>query len=152
MSYIMSCIGSICLLGGSVLPIFWIERMGRRRTMLLGAWTCGICMGMIAATGAVSSVLPEPSNCIRLGRGCICAALSVLFRHWVSRCVSSATSSLHPLISDVIRWNSMYWLYASEIRSLRMRNRTSSSMCLAHWATNFLTVMVAPTGFTSLGW
>lgn len=57
-SYIMSCVGSVCLLIGSVLPILWIERGGRRMTMMLGAWTCGICMGMIAATGAVSKYYP----------------------------------------------------------------------------------------------
>lgn len=27
--------------------------------MMLGAWTCGICMGMIAATGAVSKHYPS---------------------------------------------------------------------------------------------
>ena len=59
MSYIMSCVGSVCFLIGSILPVLWIERMGRRRTMMMGAWTCGICMGMISATGAISKNYPS---------------------------------------------------------------------------------------------
>lgn len=51
-----------------------------------------------------------------------------------------------------VSWNSMNWLYSSEIGSLRMRNKTSAVQCLCHWATNFMTVMVAPTGIETLGW
>lgn len=61
MSFIMSCVGSICFLIGSILPVFYIERIGRRKTMMLGALLCGLCMGMIACTGAVGHFHPSRS-------------------------------------------------------------------------------------------
>ncbi|EEU37442.1 uncharacterized protein NECHADRAFT_86278 [Fusarium vanettenii 77-13-4] len=131
MSYIMSCVGSICFLVGSILPVLYIERIGRRKTMMLGAWTCGICMGMIACTGAIGRYYPARA----FATGWAGSAFVLLFQ-----------------FSFGIGWNSMNWLYASEIGSLRMRNKTAAVQCFCHWGTNFLTVMVAPTGFASLGW
>ncbi|CAG9946983.1 unnamed protein product [Clonostachys rosea f. rosea IK726] len=131
MAYIMSCIGSICFLIGSALPVLWVERAGRRKTMMLGAWTCGICMGMIAATGAVSKNYPSHA----FAAGWAGAAFVLAFQ-----------------FSFGIGWNSMNWLYSAEIGSLRMRNKTAATQCFLHWSTNFLTVMVAPTGFATLGW
>ncbi|MBE3041900.1 MFS transporter [Candidatus Bathyarchaeota archaeon] len=59
MSYVMSCVGSVCFLVGSAMPILYIERIGRRVTMMMGAATCGICMAMMACTGAVGEMHPE---------------------------------------------------------------------------------------------
>ncbi|CAG9984545.1 unnamed protein product [Clonostachys byssicola] len=129
-SFILSCVGSICFLLGSVLPIFYIERLGRRKTMMMGAVTCGLCMGMIACTGAVGANFPERA----IATGWAGAAFVLLFQFCFG-----------------IGWNSMNWLYSSEIGSLRMRNKTSATQCLFHWGTNFLTVMVAPSGFAYLG-
>ncbi|TDZ20178.1 Sugar transporter STL1 [Colletotrichum orbiculare MAFF 240422] len=131
LSYIMSCVGSVCFLVGSILPVFYIERIGRRKVMMLGASTCGICMGIIACTGAVSLYYPERASASSWAG----AAFILVFE-----------------FSFGTGWNSMNWLYSSEIGSLRMRNKTAATQCLCHWAMNFLTVMIAPTGFATLGW
>ena len=62
MSYIMSCVGSIFFLIGSIMPVLYIERMGRRGTIVMGAATCGICMAMIALTGGVSQAYPSRAS------------------------------------------------------------------------------------------
>ncbi|KAL0943078.1 hexose carrier protein [Colletotrichum truncatum] len=131
MSYIMSCVGAVCFLVGSILPVFYIERMGRRKTMMLGSWLCALCMGMIACMGAIGHYTPSKA----FATGWAGAAFVLLFQ-----------------FSFGVGWNSMCWLYSSEIGSLRMRNKSSAANCFCHWSTNFLTVMVAPTGFESLGW
>ncbi|KAJ6087520.1 hypothetical protein N7467_006434 [Penicillium canescens] len=51
-----------------------------------------------------------------------------------------------------IGWNSMCWLYGSEINSLRMRNKGAALQCMCNWATNFVSVMTTPVGFATIGW
>lgn len=59
LSYIMSCVASVCFLIGSILPVLYIERLGRRRTMIMGAYLCGGCMGIIGSCLAVAERYPK---------------------------------------------------------------------------------------------
>lgn len=76
MSYIMSCVGSVAFLVGSALPIAYIERIGRRRTMIFGSWLCGGCMLIIAITGAISEYYPGRSY----ASGWASAAFIIIFQ------------------------------------------------------------------------
>ncbi|KAK6385665.1 hypothetical protein LTS17_001235 [Exophiala oligosperma] len=49
MAFIMGGVGSIAMLVGTLLPILWIERAGRRKTLLISAWLEVFTMGGIAA-------------------------------------------------------------------------------------------------------
>ena len=62
LSYIMSCVGSVCFLIGSVLPILYIERMGRRKVMMMGAWLCASCMGLVACCVGLGTRYPESKS------------------------------------------------------------------------------------------
>ncbi|KAL3465588.1 general substrate transporter [Aspergillus heterothallicus] len=131
LSYIMSCVASIFFLIGSILPVFYIERMGRRRVMMMGACLCGSCMGVIACCVGVGENFPS----LKISAGWAATAFVFLFE-----------------FSFGVGWNSMCWLYGSEINSLRMRNKGAAVQCSCNWATNFLTVMVTPIGFATLSW
>lgn len=73
-AFILSGGNSICFLIGAILPIFvsgndvsqlptltpqFIERVGRRRTMLYGSTAVGLCMLGVAASVAVSTLHPD---------------------------------------------------------------------------------------------
>lgn len=49
-------------------------------------------------------------------------------------------------------WNSMSWLYGSEVASFRLRNKGSSTQNLCNWATAIVAVMTTPIGLQNIGW
>ncbi len=108
----------------SMLPYFFIERLGRRTVMIWPAAGCSLCMVIISATLAINTTV---SNWI-----------------FVAACF---------LFFDIFSWGILpvSWMYASEIMPLRTRNKGVAIGVGSHWLSNFVVVYVTPMAIRNLG-
>ncbi|KAJ5590572.1 sugar transporter STL1 [Penicillium hetheringtonii] len=122
--------GSICFWIGSILPIFFIERLGRRHVMLHGLFMTVIALaGLTVATAFAQYSAHQRAA----GFGALACLLVYQFCYGAS-------------------WAGVPWVHAPEINSLRMRNRGSAIASAAEWIGAFLVVEVTPSGVANLTW
>ncbi|KAJ9630344.1 hypothetical protein H2204_008409 [Knufia peltigerae] len=119
MAFIMGGVGSIAMLVGTLLPILWIERAGRRKTLLISAWLEVFTMGGIAA--AIGFGINHPEH--RESSGWAATAFILAFEFCFGLGV-----------------------YAPEVTSLRSRHKGNAVQSMGLWAGCFLIVMVSPVG------
>lgn len=112
---------------GSLVPTFFLDRMGRRAPMLLGAAGCAASMLLIA----VLTVLRE--------RGNDAAGVASIAFFFTYMGVFGATLNCIP------------WVYAAEVLPLRARAGGVALATSANWLFNFVVVMVAPSALQTLG-
>ncbi|KAG9955407.1 general substrate transporter, partial [Aureobasidium melanogenum] len=105
-------------------PYFYIDRLGRRWTVILSAIGCAACMAIIA--GAL--VNPTHTNSI------VAVAFMFLF-------MDCFTLGIFPVS----------WSYSAEIQPLRVRNKATAVGVFGHWMSNFVVVMVTPIGLSNIG-
>lgn len=128
---IAACNGTEYFLA-SLLPIFTIEKFGRRPYMLVGA--AGMSLSMIALT--VSNYYNEnaPLNSAAQQGGGVAAAVFLFvfntFFAW--------------------GWLGMTWLYPAEIVPLRIRAPANALSTSANWIFNFMVVMITPPAFANI--
>ncbi|KAJ7652045.1 general substrate transporter [Mycena polygramma] len=105
---------------------FTIERVGRRKLMLLGASGMGACMALLAG------LTSHPSNDTSIH-----AALAFVY-----------------LFSTffVTGFLGLAFLYSSEIAPLSVRTPITALSSTSTWLFNFVVVEATPTGFEQLGW
>ncbi|KAJ4344659.1 uncharacterized protein N0V89_012403 [Didymosphaeria variabile] len=104
-------------------PYFYIDRIGRRWSVMLSSAGCAICMAIIAgglSTNSFSSAA---------------AAVAFIFLY-----LDCFTSGILPVS----------WSYSSEIQPLRVRNKATAVGVFSHWISNFVVVMVTPIGLDSI--
>ncbi|KAH9909495.1 sugar transporter family protein [Xylariomycetidae sp. FL2044] len=104
--------------------VFLVERVGRRKLMLVGAAGQAITMAILAGTNALPH---NPSANI--------AAIVFLF-------VFNTFFA--------IGWLGMTWLYPAEIVPLRIRAPANALSTSANWIFNFLVVMITPIAFNNI--
>lgn len=122
---------NIMFMIGSILPSFALDRMGRRRTMILGCLGLGICMLMVSALLSQA----EPST----NRGQIFASTSIAFFF------------LYMLIFGM-SVNCVPWVYVPEILPLAARTRGAAIGTASGWLWNFSIVMITPVITNRLKW
>ncbi|KAK5074629.1 hypothetical protein LTR70_010218 [Exophiala xenobiotica] len=105
-------------------PYFYIDRIGRRWTVMLSSAGCAICMAIIA-------------GCL-LKENFSMAAAAVAFIFIYLDCF---TLGILPVS----------WLYSAEIQPLRVRNKSTAVGVFSHWSSNFVVVMVTPIGLNNIG-
>lgn len=105
-------------------PYFYIDRLGRRWTVILSSIGCAACMAIIA--GAL--VNPTHTNSI------VAVAFMFLF-------MDCFTLGILPVS----------WSYSAEIQPLRVRNKATAVGVFGHWMSNFVVVMVTPIGLSNIG-
>jgi MFS family permease len=105
-------------------PYFYIDRLGRRWTVILSSIGCAACMAVIA--GAL--VNPTHTNSI----------VAVAFMFFFMDCF---TLGILPVS----------WSYSAEIQPLRVRNKATAVGVFGHWMSNFVVVMVTPIGLANIG-
>ena len=103
---------------GSILPTFTLDRMGRRKTMMLGCGGLGVCMLMISA------LLSQADN---VSNGQTFASASVAFFF------------LYMLIFGM-SVNCVPWVYVPEILPLNARSQGTAIGISANWLWNFVVV------------
>ncbi|PGH15291.1 hypothetical protein AJ79_02456 [Helicocarpus griseus UAMH5409] len=108
----------------SWIPVFIVEKVGRRQLMLFGAVGMSLSMVVLAvATSFEGQTKP----------GIVAAVFLFVFNTFFA-----------------IGWLGMTWLYPAEIVPLRIRAPANALSTSANWAFNFMVVMVTPVSFTSI--
>lgn len=126
------CINTMFIVG-SILPSLALDRMGRRKTMMLGSFGLGVCMLMISA------LLSQAPVGETAGRARNVASASVAFFF------------LYMLIFGMSA-NCVPWVYVSEILPLGARTRGAAIGVSSNWLWNFTVVMITPVIINRLQW
>jgi MFS family permease len=105
-------------------PYFYIDKIGRRWTVMLSSAGCAACMAIIA-------------GCLLYDRYSMAAA-AVAFMFIYLDCF---TLGILPVS----------WSYSAEIQPLRVRNKATAVGVFSHWLSNFVVVMVTPIGLDNIG-
>ncbi|KAF7729905.1 hypothetical protein EC973_003639 [Apophysomyces ossiformis] len=127
MAMLMAGVDSIVYLLGSLLPIYFVERVGRRKIMLwglVGQTITLVCIGGCQKAGYDG--YPYGS------KGA--AAFTMLYNF-----VFGAS------------WLGMAWLYPAEIFSTGLRAKGNSFSTAANWLGNFIVAEIAPVLFQYIG-
>ncbi|KAK4615766.1 MFS-type transporter oryC [Fulvia fulva] len=104
-------------------PYFYIDRIGRRWTVIYSSIGCAVCMAVIAGCLLSSSYST--------------AAVAVAFMFLYLDCF---TLGILPVS----------WSYSAEIQPLRVRNKATAVGVFSHWMSNFVVVMVTPIGLDNI--
>ncbi|KAG0165929.1 hypothetical protein DFQ28_006538 [Apophysomyces sp. BC1034] len=124
MKMLMAGVDSIVYLLGSFLPIYFVEKVGRRKIMLWGLVFQVITLVLIGGCQKASQDNPGGSG----GNGAV--AFTMLYNF-----VFGAS------------WLGMAWLYPAEIFSTALRAKGNSFSTAANWLGNFIVAMIAPIMF-----
>ncbi|KAL5342750.1 general substrate transporter [Aspergillus crustosus] len=123
-----ACNGTEYLLAAFI-PIFIIEKVGRRPLMLFGAAGMALSMAVLAGTNYRLEYLNDTQAGI--GQAVFLFVFNTFF---------------------AIGWLGMTWLYPAEIVPLRIRAPTNALSTSANWIFNFMVVMVTPVAFENIGY
>ena len=105
-------------------PFFYIDKIGRRWTVIGSSAGCAACMAIIA-------------GCL-LNQSYTTAATAVAFMFLF---MDFFTLGILPVS----------WSYSAEIQPLRVRNKSTAVGVFSHWLSNFVVVMVTPIGLANIG-
>ncbi|KAG1727019.1 general substrate transporter [Suillus lakei] len=109
----------------SLVAIFIIDRIGRRKLMLFGAVGQCITMILLAVLGSVRGT----------GAQIMSAVLLFVFNSFFA-----------------IGWLGMTWLYPAEIVGLEIRAPANALSTSSNWIFNFVVVMVTGPSFNNISW
>ncbi|KAF2726316.1 general substrate transporter [Polychaeton citri CBS 116435] len=126
-----ACNGTEYLMAAFI-PIFIIEKVGRRPLMLFGAAGMSISMAVLAISNYF--VTKDPGN-PNTSAGIAQAVFLFVFNTFFA-----------------IGWLGMTWLYPAEIVPLRIRAPTNALSTSGNWIFNFMVVMITPVAFASIGY
>ncbi|KAL1709202.1 general substrate transporter [Schizophyllum commune] len=110
----------------SIVAIFIIDRIGRRKLMLFGATGQCITMILLAILGSL-----KDNNAAQI----VSCVLLFVFNSFFA-----------------IGWLGMTWLYPAEIVGLRMRGPANALSTASNWSFNFMVVMVTGPSFQNIDW
>ncbi|KAF8588744.1 general substrate transporter [Ramaria rubella] len=128
LSRLLSGFNGLEYFAAALIPIFVIEKLGRRRSMMFCAAGCSASMtvlGVLLATGATGSKT----------RGAAAAAMMFVFNTFFA-----------------IGWLAIPWLYPAEICTLRLRSKGAATATVSNWLFNFVIVQITPIAIQNLGW
>ncbi|KAL4917400.1 hypothetical protein BDW62DRAFT_218212 [Aspergillus aurantiobrunneus] len=129
-----ACNGTEYFLASLVaLPL--IERTGRRRLMLLGAFGMMASMAILAGTVSTGRTLPNGAPELDTKYGVTATVFLFVFNTFFA-----------------LGWLGMTWLYPAEITNLRIRIQANALSTSSNWISNFLIVMITPPAFQNLGY
>ncbi|KAM3461515.1 hypothetical protein BB8028_0007g06660 [Beauveria bassiana] len=123
-----ACNGTEYLLA-SFIPIFIVEKTGRRPLMLFGAVGMSLSMAVLAGCNWRLENLQDT----RAGIGQ--AVFLFVFNSFFA-----------------IGWLGMTWLYPAEIVPLKIRAPTNALSTSGNWIFNFMVVMITPVAFANIGY
>lgn len=128
LSRLLSGFNGLEYFAASLIPIFAIEKLGRRRSMMVCAAGCSasmIVLGVLLATGATESKT----------RGAAAAAMMFVFNTFFA-----------------VGWLAIPWLYPAEICTLRIRSKGAATATISNWLFNFVIVQITPVAIQNLQW
>ncbi|KAF2488091.1 putative MFS sugar transporter [Neohortaea acidophila] len=120
---------------GSLIPTFFLDRMGRRKPMMWGSLGLAISMMLISVLLSFKFKPNEYSH----ETGVKTATASVAF-FFVYMLIFGSTANCIP------------WVYVPEILPLHVRAKGTAVGISANWLWNFVVVMITPTLINNLQW
>ncbi|TCD66942.1 hypothetical protein EIP91_000720 [Steccherinum ochraceum] len=121
---IAACNGTEYFLA-SLIAIFIIDRIGRRKLMLFGAVGQCLTMVLLAILGSIDNSATQ----------IVSAVLLFVFNSFFA-----------------VGWLGMTWLYPAEIVGLRIRAPANAFSTASNWIFNFMVVMVTGPSFSNISW
>ncbi|KAL2004764.1 hypothetical protein VTN00DRAFT_3292 [Thermoascus crustaceus] len=109
----------------SMIPIWIIDKVGRRQLMITGCTGQAFCMMVLAITVQNGS---QAAGYV----ACVCLFLFNTFFSW--------------------GWLTSPWLYAPEVCTLRIRQKGAAAASASFWICNFIVVEITPICFSTIGW
>ncbi|OJJ79126.1 sugar porter family MFS transporter [Aspergillus glaucus CBS 516.65] len=110
---------------GTFAPIFLIDRLGRRKVLMLGSTM--LCLAMVLFTVGIALETPASSR----------LALGMLIIYEISFGMS---------------WNCVPWLYAPEITPLNLRHVGAAIGCFSEWLWTFVIAQMTLPAIDNTGW
>lgn len=115
----------ICMFVSSLVPAFFLDRMGRRPTMIVGSIGLAVCMLLIT---------------VLLQNGLKKASLGAVSFFFVYMCFFGSCMNCTP------------WVYVPEILPLQLRAKGVAIATSSNWMWNFVIAMITPVMAETLGW
>jgi len=120
---------------GSLVPTFFLDRMGRRKPMIWGSFGLGLSMMMISVL--LSFQRSQFSSRPDFQQQTASASIAFFFTYML---IFGATANCVP------------WVYVPEILPLHARAKGTAIGISSNWLWNFVVVMITPTIITNLAW
>ncbi|KAK7543854.1 sugar transporter STL1 [Phyllosticta citricarpa] len=117
----------------SWIPVFIIEKVGRRSLMLFGAVGMSLSMAVLAIANSINEGKTAAER--NTAAGIVAALFLFVFNSFFA-----------------VGWLGMTWLYPAEIVPLRIRAPANALSTSANWIFNFMVVMITPVAFSSIGY
>lgn len=118
---------------GSLIPTFFLDRLGRRNPMMWGSAGCGVSMMLIAVMLSFS----RPQYSQHLKHATASASVTWFFTYMF---IFGASANCIP------------WVYVPEILPLHVRAKGTAIGISSNWLWNFVIVMITPTLIDHLEW
>jgi hypothetical protein len=131
---LLTCGNGTEYFAASLVALFLIDTLGRRKLMLGTAALMSASMAILA--GAVSVVNAKQKEGIT---GIAESYVAAFFLYFFNTCFAFG-------------WLGMTWLYPPEITPIRIRAPASAIATSSNWLFNFLIVMITPVAFKSIGY
>lgn len=122
---------------GSLIPTFFLDRLGRRKPMMWGSLGLGISMMMISILLSFSGSGSCSGNITPLAKATASASVAFFFTYML---IFGATANCIP------------WVYVPEILPLHVRAKGTAVGISSNWLWNFVIVMITPTIINKLHW
>lgn len=126
-------INGIEYLVASMIPMWTIERIGRRKLLLISA--IGQTVSMTVLSGAIWYVTMRPDGAANYAMGIVAVACFFLFNTFYAQ-----------------GFLAIPFFYPAEITTLRTRSKGVSISVMSNWIFTFLVVMITPVCTAKIGW
>ncbi|QIW95710.1 hypothetical protein AMS68_001228 [Peltaster fructicola] len=110
---------------GNTLPALALDRMGRKRTMIVGCACLSFCMMMITILLSLNDSKTSA------------ASIAFFFLYML---IFGATVNVVP------------WVWGPELAPLQTRSKITAVSVSSHWISNFVIVMITPVLIARIGW
>ncbi|TKX21892.1 sugar transporter-like protein 24 [Elsinoe australis] len=119
---------------GSLVPTFFLDRLGRRQPMMWGSLALAISMLLISV---LLSFKNNPRYSLSLQTATSSASVAFFFTYML---FFGATANCIP------------WVYVPEILPLHVRAKGTAVGISSNWLWNFVVVMITPSAINNLSW
>ncbi|TVY65728.1 MFS glucose transporter mfs1 [Lachnellula suecica] len=128
----------------TVPALIWVDRWGRRPTLLIGAFLMMIWLFINAGLLATYSVPPGPEQHFTTD------AESMYITGKPAKAVIACTYLF--VASYAPTWGPVSWIYPPELYPLRVRGKAVALATSANWAFNFALAYFVPPAFANIKW
>lgn len=128
----------------TVPAIIWVDKWGRRPTLMLGA------LGMLAFLFANAGLMASYGHAAPPGGLEGIEAQSWIIRGPPSKAVIACTYLF--VASYAITWGPVSWVYPPELFPLRVRGKANALCTSSNWAFNFALSYFVPPAFVNVQW